>query len=128
MDDRQILLSLTPAPATPPPPPPAPALDDPDILATARSADGRWLAAATVTGRIDVRELPSQRLIARLHGHRQRATWVAFDGDTLWSGGWDGQLLRWNTRAFTAPAAELQAAADATWHVTLDEALGRAVP
>ncbi len=109
------------------PPPPPPALpDDPTILATARSADGRWLATATRSGRVDVHELPSRRLVARLHGHRQRATWVTFHGKDLWSGGWDGELLRWNIAAFTEPAAELRAAAEATWRLTLDEVLGRA--
>ncbi len=96
---------------------------DAEILALALSADARWLAAATTTGRIEVWEVATGALVAHLRGHRQRATWVAFHGATLWSVGWDGAVLRWNMSALDARAADLVAAAQAAWGLTLDDVL-----
>ena len=76
-------------------------VDDAVIVTATASEDGRWLAAATTAGRIDVFDTRDGRTVARLHGHRQRVTWLAFRRDALWSAGWDGAILRWSVRAFT---------------------------
>jgi hypothetical protein len=69
------------------------------------SDDKRWRAVATI-GRIDVFEARNNRLVARLYGHRQRVTWLAFRRDALWSAGSDGALLRWSLRALTTTSSD----------------------
>jgi tRNA A-37 threonylcarbamoyl transferase component Bud32 len=98
---------------------------DAELTAVATSADGRWLAGATSAGWIEVWDATTGRHVARLRGHRQRATWVAFHGDALWSAGWDGAALRWSVAALDAPAATLVAEASAAWALTLDDVLAR---
>ncbi len=96
---------------------------DAEILALALSPDARWLAAATTTGRIEVWDATSGALVAHLRGHRQRATWVAFRGGSLWSVGWDGAALGWDLTALDRDPHELAVTGQAAWGLTLDDVL-----
>ena len=85
------------------------------LLDVAISPDDRWLAAATIAGTIDVWSLADRRWVAHLRGHHERAVWVGFAADALWSASWDGALLRWDLGALAAEPRVLTADAAATW-------------
>jgi serine/threonine protein kinase/WD40 repeat protein len=62
------------------------------------SQDGALLATGGEDGRIEVWDVQSGRLQARLEGHESRVTALAFShqGDLLASGGWDSTVRLWD--------------------------------
>jgi len=88
---------------------------DAELTGIAISEDGRWLAAATSIGRIQIWDLGRGALVARLHDHQQRVTWIAFDRDRLWSAGLDRMVRRWDLASLDADPKRLLEQAIATW-------------
>jgi WD40 repeat protein len=82
------------------------------------SPDGRWLAAASIAGPIQLYEAGTGRLHRSWVGHRlgtMSMSWSA-DGTLLASGGQDGVARLWDPDR-DAPLAELEAGADWVEHV-----------
>ena len=86
-----------------------------DVEVTSAVADDRYLAIGTSVGRIDVWDMQRRALVARLRGHVQRITWLAFDHDRLWSAGLDGRLRAWSLAPLDAPVARLASDVRANW-------------
>jgi cytochrome c len=87
------------------------------VLALAAAPDGRVLAAATLGGTVALWALPEGRLLHALQGPPGVPVWaVAFapDGRTLWTGGADRVVRRWDaaTGAPLGPMAPAGAAAE----------------
>ncbi len=95
------------------------------LMSLAVSADGRWIAAGAANGSVLVWDTHTHALVARLAGHDDRVSWVAFAAGALWTASWDGCVRRWSVDALDAPARVLVADAERAWAMDLDVALGR---
>jgi cytochrome c len=88
------------------------------VVALAANAAGTLLAAASLGGSVAVLALPEGRLLHTLDGPGTPVWSVAFDADgrTLWTGGADRRVRRWDALAGRAigPVGEAEAAAPAT--------------
>ena len=87
----------------------APALD------LALSPDGGRLAAAELTGDVQIFDTAALELVATLPGHGERAVAVGFsdDGRTLATGSWDHTARLWDLTVLDAPADRLVAEVEA---------------
>ncbi|MBL9019604.1 MAG: hypothetical protein JNL83_35770, partial [Myxococcales bacterium] len=86
-----------------------------DVSALALSADGRRIALGTSTGRVEVWDVTTQHLLARLPAHAQRVAWLQLEGDRLWTAGDDGDLRWWALFALDASREDLVARSRASW-------------
>jgi cytochrome c len=84
------------------------------VVALAASPDGAVLATASLGGSVGLWSVPEARLLRSLEGPGLPVWSVAFaaDGQTLWTGGQDRVVRRWDA-ATGAPLGPLAAAADA---------------
>ena len=95
------------------------------LISLAVSADGRWVASGAANGSVLVWDTRTRALVARLQGHEDRVSWVAFAAGALWTASWDGSVRRWSVDALDTPAGALVADAERAWAMDLDIALGR---
>ncbi|MDC0669307.1 serine/threonine-protein kinase [Nannocystis radixulma] len=88
------------------------------------SPDGRWIASG---GHDDARvwDAETGTLRAVLSGHHARVASVEFSRDsaTLATGSWDGTARLWDLATLDLPADTLAREAEATWGLTLADAL-----
>ncbi len=68
------------------------------VCSAAVSPDGRWVAAGTRGGTVRLFAVPGLECRWERAAHGEKVTALAFapDGQSLWSGGFDGSLLRWS--------------------------------
>ncbi|MFO0874523.1 MAG: protein kinase [Phycisphaerales bacterium] len=69
-----------------------------NVWSLAVSRDGRFFATGCGDMRVRVWRSDDGSPVRELGGHEEQPHVLAFagDGDTLWSGGWDGTLRRWS--------------------------------
>ncbi|MCY1005864.1 hypothetical protein OV079_09845 [Nannocystis pusilla] len=89
------------------------------------SPDGRWIASFGPDDVARVWDAATGDLRAVLSGHHARVASVDFslDGRTLATGGWDGAARLWDLAALDLPVAVLARDAEATWGLSLADAL-----
>ena len=92
------------------------------VVGLAVSPDGRLLAVASIGGAVDLHGMPDGRLLRTLDGPGLPVWSVMFatDGLSLWTGGQDRRVRRWDARSGqpmgpSAPDAQ-DVAAPAIWH------------
>jgi len=73
-----------------------------------------WVIVGDRQGNIEVVSHDGQ-LQARVAAHRRRISGLAVDGDTLWSGSWDGAIKRWGLQALALPRHDVLEAAETAW-------------
>ncbi|MDC0720255.1 WD40 repeat domain-containing serine/threonine protein kinase [Nannocystis bainbridge] len=90
------------------------------------SPDGRWIASSGPDDVARVWDAETGALRAVLSGHHARVASVDFslDGRTLATGSWDGAARLWDLAALDLPAGTLAREAEATWGLSLADALG----
>ncbi len=90
------------------------------------SPDGRWVASAGPDDAARVWDAETGALRAVLTGHDARVSSVDFSADsrTLATGSWDGAARLWDLATLDMPAETLVGDAEATWGLTLADALG----
>jgi WD40 repeat protein/serine/threonine protein kinase len=71
------------------------------------SPDGMLLGVGTGEGATEIWDLPSNRLLLTLRGHRLATYWVAFAGSRVVTGGEDGRVASWDLGHRTRSHAEL---------------------
>jgi len=93
-------------------------------LALAFDRDGTWLAGGGSDGVIRIWSATTGALAATVPGHAGRIDALAFDGaSALWSASWDGTARRWELAGLRAEPAQLVAASEARWTISLAQAL-----
>lgn len=95
------------------------------IIDVAFSADGRYIAAGEIGGVTQVWSAETGVLLAVMHGHTERVAAVEFSPDGRWlaTGSWDGSLQLWGLEVLEKPASTLVEELEATWQMTLEDAL-----
>ena len=89
------------------------------------SPDDRLVAAGERDGVVEIFDLATGDRVAILRGHSEVVASVAFspDGRSLVTGSWDGNLQLWNLSDLRTPADTLVERAEATWDLSLEQAL-----
>ncbi|MCY0989790.1 serine/threonine-protein kinase [Nannocystis sp. ILAH1] len=89
------------------------------------SPDGRWIASSGPDDIARVWDADTGNLRAVLGGHHARVASVDFslDGRTLATGSWDGAARLWDLATLDLPVETLAREADATWGLSLADAL-----
>ncbi len=89
------------------------------------SDDDRWVAAGTLEGAVRVWDLEQGTLVASLRAHKRRVASVEFEpsGTALWTGSWDGTARRLDLAEVATPIPTLLARAEASWGLSLEDAL-----
>ena len=95
------------------------------VVDLAFSPNGRFLAAGLIDGRVALYSTRTQMELALLVGHAERVGALQFtpDSESLFTGDWDGVVLRWDLSDVERPAEELVQAAESTWGLSLESAL-----
>ncbi len=80
------------------------------------SYDGKWCAASSRSGAIEVWDLGSGVRRAVLRSHTQRVPFISFSPDGhLLSASWDGDVRLWDTNVLSMSTTELLAQANQAW-------------
>lgn len=95
------------------------------VVDVALSPDGRLLAAGLIDGRVVLHSARTGAELAVLVGHAGRVGTLQFTGDSgsLYTGDWEGIVLRWDLSSVERSAPELVEMAEATWQLDLESAL-----
>jgi hypothetical protein len=88
---------------------------------TELAVNDRFVAVGTQTGRVDVHDATTGRLLAEHQPHTRRVSQMILADDVLFTASWDGLVTRMGLRPLTASPRELQAETVAAWSFGVED-------
>lgn len=88
---------------------------------TELTTDERFVVVGTQTGRVDVLDASTGRLLAEHQPHSRRVSRLILTDDVLFTGSWDGLVTRMGLRPLTVSPRVLKAETLADWSLGVDD-------